>query len=82
MSNNKSIFKNQVFSAVLMVVLAVVVLAGYQLTRKEQHTAKKLTTPVAMNPIDSSNCIACHTSEGIIGAVVMETDEGHGGEGG
>ena len=82
MSSNKGIFKNQVFSAVLMVVLAVVVLAGYQLTRKEQHTAKKLTTPVAMNPIDSSNCIACHTSEGIIGAVVMETDEGHGGEGG
>lgn len=82
MSNNRSIFKNRIFSAALMVVLAVVVLFGYQLTRKEQHTAKKLTSPVAMDPIDSSNCIVCHTSEAVIGAVVMESDEGHGGSGG
>lgn len=82
MSSNGNIFKNRIFSAALMIVLAVVVLFGYQLTRKEQHTAKKLTSPVAMDPIDSSNCIVCHTSESVIGAVVMESDEGHGGSGG
>lgn len=82
MAKKEKFYNNRVFSAAIMVVLSVSILFGYQLTKKSEHIAKKLTTPVAMDPIDSSNCIACHTSEGIIGSVVMEVDEGHGGEGG
>ncbi len=86
MSSNGGIFKSRYFSAALMVVLAVVVIFGYQMLKPDNqeptHTAKKLTTYVPMDPIDSSACITCHTSESVIGSVVMETDEGHGGSGG
>ncbi|MFA5576195.1 MAG: hypothetical protein WCZ27_01320 [Tissierellaceae bacterium] len=75
-------YHKAIFGALVMVILAVVILFTYQLTNKSEHIAKKLTTPVAIDPIDSSNCIACHTSESIIGSVVIESDEGHGGEGG
>lgn len=51
------------------------------MTRGTAVTARNLITPVHIEPIDSSNCIACHTSESIIGSVVMEFDEGHGSEG-
>lgn len=81
MAKKDKFYNNRIFSAVIMIALSISILFGYQLTRKSEHIAKKLTTPVAMDPIDSSNCIACHTSEGIIGSVIMETDEGHGSEG-
>lgn len=64
-----------------MAILSVAILFGYNLTRSNEVTARQLTTPVHIDPIDSSSCIACHTSESVIGAVVMEVDEGHGGEG-
>lgn len=41
------------------------------------------TTPIAIEPIDSSNCIACHTdAEAIERLAVLDEDGGHGGEGG
>lgn len=82
MAKKDKFYNNRLFSGVIMIVLSASILFGYQLTKKSEHIVKQLTTPVAMDPIDSSNCIACHTSEGIIGSVVMETAEGHGGEGG
>ncbi|NLK44469.1 MAG: hypothetical protein GX300_08765 [Tissierellia bacterium] len=72
---------NRIFSAAIMVVLTIVILFGYHMTRGTVVTARQLTTPVHIEPIDSSSCIACHTSESVIGSVVMETDEGHGSEG-
>ncbi len=82
MSNKGNIFNNRLVSAAVLVILAVAVLAGYHLTKKDQHVAGNTQTPVHMEPIDSSNCIACHTSEGIMASVVMEVEEGHGGSGG
>jgi len=82
MAKNNKFYDNRFFSVAIMILLSVSILSAYQLTKKTEHIAKKLTTPVAMESIDSSNCIACHTSEGIIGSVVMDTGEGHGGEGG
>ncbi len=81
MAKKEKFYNNRIFSAVIMIIVSVGILFGYQLTNKTEHVARKLTTPVAMDPIDSSNCIACHTSESIIGSVVMETSEGHGSEG-
>lgn len=81
MARKEKFYQNRFFSAGIMIILSATLLFGYQMTNKTQHTAKKLTTPVAIEPIDSSNCIICHTSESIIGSVVMETDEGHGSEG-
>jgi len=75
-------YQKAIFGAAILIALSVVILFTYQLTNKSEHIAKKLTTPVAIEPIDSSNCIACHTSESIIGSVIIESDEGHGGEGG
>lgn len=82
MAKNNKFYNNRIFNAIIMIALSVGILSGFHLTKKSEHKAKQLTTPVAMDSIDSSNCIACHTSEGIIGAVVMESGEGHGGEGG
>lgn len=81
MSNKGRLFDNRLFSLVIMSVLSLAIIFGYHMTRKTEHTARALTTPVAIDPIDSSSCIACHTSESVIGAVVMERDEGHGSEG-
>lgn len=81
MSKKKKGYSKQIIGLVMMLVLTAGVLFSYQATQKSEHVAKQLTTPVAMDPIDSSNCIACHTSERIIGDVVMEVDEGHGSEG-
>lgn len=81
MAKKEKFYKNRILSAGIMIILSVGILFGYQMTNKTEHIAKKLTTPVAIDPIDSSNCIICHTSEQIIGSVVMETDEGHGSEG-
>lgn len=72
MAKKDKFYNNRLFSAVIMIVIAVGLLFGYQLTRKSEHIARKLTTPVAIDPIDSSSCIICHTSEAIIGSVVME----------
>lgn len=81
MAKKEKFYNNRFFSAIIMVILSISILFGYQLTKRTKHTARKLTTPVAMDPIDSSNCIACHTSENVIGSIVMNTDEGHGSEG-
>lgn len=81
MARKDKFSQNRFFSAGIMIVIAIGILFGYQMTSETTHTAKKLTTPVAIDPIDSSNCIACHTSESIIGSVVMEIDESHGSEG-
>lgn len=43
-----------------MSILSISILFGYKLTQRTEHTAKILTTPIAMDPIDSSNCITCH----------------------
>lgn len=81
MAKKEKFYNNRLFNAVIMIILSISILFGYQLSKRTEHIARKLTTPVAMNPIDSSNCIACHTSESIIGSVVMATDEAHGSEG-
>lgn len=81
MAKKEKFYNNRLFSALIMIILSISILFGYKLTQKTEHTAKRLTTPIAMDLIDSGNCIACHTSEGIIGSVVMATDEGHGSEG-
>lgn len=81
MAKKSKLLENRIISLGLMIVVSVGILSAYQFTRKAEHTVKQLTTPVAIEPIDSSSCIACHTSESVIGSVVMEFDEGHGSEG-
>lgn len=77
----EKLYDNRLFSAAILALLSVVIIFGYHMTRGTAVTARNLITPVHIEPIDSSNCIACHTSESIIGSVVMEFDEGHGSEG-
>lgn len=73
---------NRMISALVMVVLAAVVVYGiHSLTTGSSPEGP--TTPIAIAPTDSSNCIACHTDAGIIENMAELVDDGgHGGEGG
>jgi len=73
---------NRLISAFVMVVLAAVVIYGIN-SLTTGSNPEEPTAPIAIAPIDSSSCVACHTDAGIIENMAELVDDGgHGGEGG
>ncbi len=73
---------NPFIHAALMTVLSVAVLFGVHIVLAGSGPLDP-TSPVAIQPVDSSYCIACHIDPDTIeGMAVMDDDGGHGGEGG
>lgn len=83
MRNNQGLFHNRILSALIIVALSVSVLALYKSSAGTSNVADSLTTPIDMESIDSSSCIACHTDEGIISSLAVVSDaSAHAAEGG
>lgn len=74
--------KNQLFSAALLVTISLALIFIFDNYIDSTISVNRLTRAIAIESINSSNCIACHTNEGIIAASVGEDDGGHGSEGG
>ena len=76
------LINNRIVSASIMAVLTLLLLAGVQ-ALVTGSGPKDPTTPIAISPTDSSNCIACHTDAAVIESMAVIVDDGgHGGEGG
>lgn len=77
-------FKKQIIGAIVLVIISASLLLLYNMNAEPKPIiAKDPTTPIDMESIDSSSCIACHTDENTIASLaVVSDDEGHGAEGG
>lgn len=84
MKKKNGLLKNQIISALVLVVISISLIFVYNNTSKPKKTiARELTTPIDMAAIDSASCIACHTSDQIIASLAVVSDaSAHGAEGG
>lgn len=82
MEKKNNLFDNRIVSALAIIVITVSVLLVYKVSTNTNSIAKELTTPIDMESVDSTYCIACHTDEGIITDLALEEEEGDEAEGG
>lgn len=83
MHNKEGLFQNRALSALLIIVISVSILFFYRSDTGTNVAADNLTTPIDMEPIDSSGCIACHADANIITSLAVVTDASdHAAEGG
>jgi len=81
-ASSGKITNNRFISAAIVTILSAAVIFGIHSFLVGSGPLEP-TTPIAIEPVDSGSCIACHTdADAIERLAVLDEDGGHGGEGG